>query len=131
MPAKFNLSLSLYLFIYLQFDWPITKKIMKLWGLCKIERPILKYQIPSLWPMYIGEKEDNIAKAYGIKVRYYGECVGEHIENLMGTQWEHIENLMGTQWEHNGNTLKTLWEHNGNTLGTSPAQSMASSTPIL
>jgi hypothetical protein len=29
-----------------------------------------------------------LPKAYGIKVRCYGEHVGEHIENLMGTHWE-------------------------------------------
>jgi hypothetical protein len=35
----------------------------------------------------------------GIKVRCYGEKVGEQIENLgniMGTRWELIENLKGS-----------------------------------
>ncbi len=39
------------------------------------------------------------AKVYGIKVRCYGEHVGEHIENLMGTHWELKGNIMGTHWE--------------------------------
>ncbi len=48
-----------------------------------MEGSILKYRVPPLWPTYIGGKEDNnFAKAYEIKVRCYGEHVGEHIENL-------------------------------------------------
>jgi hypothetical protein len=41
------------------------------------------------------------AKAYGIKVRCYGEHVGEHIENLGG---------VGTHWELKGSIVR-------NTLG--------------
>jgi hypothetical protein len=38
--------------------------------------------VPALWPnKYIGERRTTFAKAYGIKVRYYGEHVGEHIGN--------------------------------------------------
>jgi len=67
-----------------QFDWLITQKNKnKLWRLPKIECSILKYRVPPLWPDYIGGKEDNnFAKAYEIKVRCYGEHVGEHIGNL-------------------------------------------------
>jgi hypothetical protein len=43
------------------------------------------------------------AKAYGIKVRCYGEHVGEHLG-------EHLGDLMGTHWElkkeHIGNQEK-------------------------
>jgi hypothetical protein len=49
---------------------------MKLWRLSKIEGCILKYRIPHLWPGYIGERRITLAKAYGIKVRCYGEHVG-------------------------------------------------------
>jgi len=48
----------------------------------KIESYTLKYMVPALWPnKYIGERRTTFAKAYGIKVRYYGEHVGEHIGN--------------------------------------------------
>jgi len=50
---------------------------------------ILKYRVPSLWPTYLGERRTTFAKAYGIKLRCYGEHVGEHVE-------EHIGNLKGT-----------------------------------
>jgi len=75
---------------------------MKLWRLPKTEGSILKYIVPPLWPSYIGERRTTCAKAYGIKVRCYGEHVGEHIENM----WEPIENLKGTYWEHIGNQGK-------------------------
>jgi len=49
-------------------------------------------------------KEDNIAKAYGIKVRCYGEHVAEYIRNL--------GNIMGSShWELKGNIVRTYWEH--------------------
>jgi hypothetical protein len=54
---------------------------MKLWRLPKIEGPILKYKVPPIWLSYIGEMKTT-AKAYGIKARYYGEHVEEHIGNL-------------------------------------------------
>jgi hypothetical protein len=57
---------------------------MKLWRL-QIEGSILNYTIPPLWPMYRGERRTTFAKAYGIKVRCYGEHVEEHIGNLMRT----------------------------------------------
>jgi hypothetical protein len=42
----------------------------------------LKYRDPPIWPTYRGERRTTFAKAYGIKVRCYGEQVGEHIGNL-------------------------------------------------
>jgi len=39
------------------------------------------------------------AKAYGIKVRCYGEHLGEHIRKLMRTHWGLKRNIVGTQWE--------------------------------
>jgi hypothetical protein len=63
-----------------QFDWPIIQK-MKLWMLPKIEGFILKYNVHPLGP-YIGERMTTFAKAYAIKVRGYGENVGQHIGNL-------------------------------------------------
>jgi len=55
---------------------------MKLWRVPKIEGSILKYRVHPLWPTYIDERWTTIAKAYGIKIRCYGEHVGEHIGNL-------------------------------------------------
>ncbi len=49
-------------------------------------------------------------KAYGIKVRCYGEHVEEHIGNLGNI----IENLMGTHWELRRNIMKTHWESGKN-----------------
>ncbi len=41
----------------------------------------MKYMVSRLWPKYIGERRTTFAKAYGIKVRYYGEqCWGTHWE---------------------------------------------------
>jgi hypothetical protein len=45
----------------------------------KTEGSILKYIAPPLWPTYIGERRITCAKAYGIKVRCYGEHFGEQI----------------------------------------------------
>jgi hypothetical protein len=53
----------------------------KLWRLPKIEASTLKHGVSPLWPTYVGEKRTTFAKAYGIKVRYYEEHVGEHIGN--------------------------------------------------
>jgi hypothetical protein len=36
-------------------------------------------------PTYIGERRTPFSKAYGIKVRRYGENVGENIGNPLGT----------------------------------------------
>jgi len=48
-------------------------------------RFILKCRVPPLWPTYMGERRTTFALAYGIKVRCYGEHVGEHIGKLMAT----------------------------------------------
>jgi hypothetical protein len=56
---------------------------MKLWRLPKTEGSIFKYIVLPLWPTYIGERRTPFLKAYGIKVRWYGErgkhCEREHI----------------------------------------------------
>jgi hypothetical protein len=46
---------------------------------------ILKYIVPPLWRTYIGERRTPFSKAYGIKVRWNGEHVGENIGNPLGT----------------------------------------------
>jgi hypothetical protein len=74
---------------------------MKLCRLPKIEGFILKYIIPPLWPTYIGERTP-FSKAYGIKMRWYGEHVGENIANL--------GNILGTHWELNWNIVQTHWK---------------------
>jgi hypothetical protein len=57
---------------------------MKLWRLIKIEGSILMYIVPPVQPTYIGERKTTFA--YGIKVKcLYGERVGEHIGNPLGT----------------------------------------------
>jgi hypothetical protein len=75
---------------------PLLKK-MKPWRLPKTEGSILKYVVPPLRPTYIGERRTPFSKAYGIKVRWYGEHVGENIAEL--------GNILGTSREHGANTL--------------------------
>jgi hypothetical protein len=41
--------------------------------------------VPPPWPSYIDERRTPFFKAYGIKVRRYGENVGENIGNPLGT----------------------------------------------
>jgi hypothetical protein len=55
---------------------------MKLWRLPKIEGFILKYNVHSVGPTYIGERMTTFAKAYAIKVKGYGENAGQHFEIL-------------------------------------------------
>jgi hypothetical protein len=72
---------------------------------------ILKYRDPPLWPTYIGERRTTFAKAYGIKVKYYGEYVGEHngnLKNLMRSHWELERNIVKTHWEPRKNEKKIL-----------------------
>ncbi len=59
----------------------MTQKKLKLWRLPLLKPFILKYRVPLLWPTYIGETRTTFAKAYGIKVRCYGEHVEEHTWN--------------------------------------------------
>jgi hypothetical protein len=63
---------------------PSLKKL-ELWRFPKTKGSIMKYIVPPLWPTYIGEKRTPFSKAYGIKMRWYGEHVGEHIGNPLGT----------------------------------------------
>jgi hypothetical protein len=56
-------------------------KNIKLYRLRKVEGSNSKYGVSSLWPTYTGERRTIFTKAYGIKVRCYGEHVGEHIGN--------------------------------------------------
>jgi hypothetical protein len=58
-------------------------------------------------PTYIGERRTTFAKSYGIKVR----CYGEHIGNLMRTHWVLIGNIVGTHWEPEKNEKKTILLH--------------------
>jgi hypothetical protein len=68
---------------YVQEDWPIAPKKMKLWRLLKIKGSMLIYIIPPLKPTYIGEKITTFAKAHGLEMRcLYEEHVREHIVNL-------------------------------------------------
>jgi hypothetical protein len=63
---------------------------MRLWRLPKTESSILKNIVPPLWPTNIGERRTPFLKAYGIKVRWYGERgkfreIGEHSANTLGS----------------------------------------------
>jgi hypothetical protein len=72
---------------------------------------ILKYRVPPLWPTYIGKRRTTFAKAYGIKVRCYGEHVGEHngnLKNLMRFHWEVERNIVKTHWEPRKNEKKSF-----------------------
>jgi hypothetical protein len=48
-----------------------------------VDGSILKYKVSPPWPNYIGEKRTTFAKAYGIKVRCYGEHFGELEGNIL------------------------------------------------
>jgi len=68
---------------YVQEDWPIAPKKMKLCRLLKTEGSVLIYIVPPLGPTYIGEKKTTFAKTHGLKMRcLYEEHVGEHIVYL-------------------------------------------------
>jgi hypothetical protein len=85
-----------------QFDWPITKKNLKLWKLPKNRRFYGKMNCLPLWPTYIGEKGRTLDKTYWIKARCY---------------WEHP---WGTHWEPNGNLKGTCWEQRKNEKNPNP-----------
>jgi hypothetical protein len=74
---------------YVQEDWPIVPKKMKLWRLLKLEGYGLIYIVPPLGPTYIGERRTTFAKTHGLEVRcLYREHVREHIVNsgnVLGT----------------------------------------------
>ncbi len=76
---------------------------LKLWRLPEAQGSILMYRVPALSLTYTGEKRTIFAKAYGIKVRCYGEHVGEPDGNPLGTWKEHSENTLGTR-----ETLKNI-----------------------
>ncbi len=68
---------------YVQKDWPIAPKKMKLRRLFKIEGFVLIFVVPPLGPTYIGERRTTFAKTHGLEVMcLYGKHVGEHIVNL-------------------------------------------------
>ncbi len=95
-------SSIIFLFIYLAHHSKINLKINKLWRLPKIEGFILKCRVPPLWPTYIGERRTTFAKVNGIKVRCYGEHIG-NLGNIFETWWELKRNIVGTHWEHGKN----------------------------
>jgi len=90
----------LFFFTMNQFDWPITQKNETM------EAPQDRrfyFEVLSSSPLahpYGWKEDNNLPKHMGliIKVRCYGEYVGEYIGNL-------------------GNILRTHWELKGNTLG--------------
>jgi hypothetical protein len=64
---------------------PSLQKTKKQWRFLKIEGTILNCTVPPFLPTYIGERRTPFSKAYGIKVRRYGNNVGENIGNPLGT----------------------------------------------
>jgi len=85
-----------------QFDWPITQMKMNYKG---NQNRSFYFEVQSSFPLakIYTWKEGNIAKAYGIKVRWYGEHVGEYIRNL--------GNVLGSShWEPKGNTVRKYCE---------------------
>jgi hypothetical protein len=63
----------------------IGPKKLKLWRLLEIEGSVVMYIVLPLQTTYICERRTTFTSAYGIKMRCYGEHVGEHIGNLVGT----------------------------------------------
>ncbi len=100
MPPMFNILILQWA----NLIGPSLKKI-KLQRLPKIKGCILKYRVPLLWPTYIGETRTTFAKAYGIKVKCYGEHIG-NLGNLMGTHWELKRDIVRTHWEPGKNEEK-------------------------
>jgi hypothetical protein len=69
------------------FDWPITRKKLKLWRLTKIQVSLGDgTHLP--WLTYIGEKGENFGLTYRINVLCHWEFLG----NTLGTLCEHIGN---------------------------------------
>jgi hypothetical protein len=62
---------------------------MKLWKLPISEGSILKCIVPPLWLSYISERTRPFSKAYGIKVRWCGEHVGENVVKMGNTLGTH------------------------------------------
>jgi hypothetical protein len=79
-----------------QFDWPITKKKLKLWRLPQDRRSYGKMDRLALWPTHIGEKGRTLGKTYGIQ--------GEVLLGTLGTYWEPEG---GTYWEQRKNEKKS------------------------
>jgi len=73
---------------------------------------ILKYRVPPLWLTYIGERRKTFAETYGIKVRCYGEHVGElhngNLKNLMRSHYELERSIVRTHWEPRKNEKKSF-----------------------
>ncbi len=98
----FILIFNLYYYYFNEPIWLVHhSKKMKL---SQLKGSILKYGVPPLWPTF--------AKAYGIKVRCYGEHVGEHIGNF----W----NILGISMEHSRNTLASSTKQQENEHFTLP-----------
>ncbi len=70
-------------YCYVQKDWSIAPKQMKLWRFFKIEGFVMIYIVLPLRPIYIGKRRTTFAKTHGLEVKcLYKEHVGEHIVNL-------------------------------------------------
>ncbi len=98
MPPKFNL-------FFLKPANLIGPSLKWKWNFKGNQTISFYYEVESSSPLAqkYRWKEDNITKAYGIKVSCYGEHVGEYIRNL--------GNIMGSShWELKGNTVRTYWE---------------------
>jgi hypothetical protein len=65
----------------------------------------LNYRGPYVEPTYIGERRTTFAKAYGIKVRCYGEMSGKTL-GTWGTYLKLDKNPLGAQREHIGKKIK-------------------------
>jgi hypothetical protein len=57
------------------FDWPITKKKLKLRRSTNTnfysQDTNIQIYVVALWPMYVGEKRTTLDKSYGIKMWCY------------------------------------------------------------
>jgi hypothetical protein len=75
-----------------QFDWPITKKKLKLWRLPKIEDSMERWSASPFGPPIELRSGGLWANHRGLKRGAIGNTLVEHIGNLMGTHWEQREN---------------------------------------
>ncbi len=115
VPHKSN-SFSFF-FAMSQFDWPITKKKLKLWRLPKIEDSMERWSASPFGPPIELRSGGLWANHRGLKRGAIGNTLVEHIGNLMGTHWEQRENEKNSSPPPHPNPklkrkrVKALWVH--------------------
>jgi hypothetical protein len=108
LPSSSSFSFFFFFVARSQFDWSIAHKLSSYEGSRKQKVLFWSIYFLPFGPCIIGERRTTFAQAYGIKVRCYGEHVGEHIGNLMRIHWELEGKIVRTHWEPGNNEKKLL-----------------------